>query len=414
MVRSLRSRSLVLLLSSGVLVIGSCSEPSGFLDQGVPQASAGLVAEPPLRMAAIEEGLPPARLAGFINYYAPSSGTPDHELDWIRTETGPLRQIRSTIRRSGAWVRRDVTGGGGSSTEFIHLPTGITVTEVRNAAGQILGYSIRAPRQDAGTSITYAGQPTDVTEERLGERCVNHVVYAGERFRHVACVSADGISLSQHIEDLEGEIWSTSSASATRLTRRAVPSRLMQPPQFDRDAWLGDPGLDESEDRENYTVVLEGERGDVRYLMRRRQGWYAEDVRRSDGSATLWAENHDQGRSVIARLGPGARPEEVAYGTRSFTDFGTRHPEKLDRPGETVLGLSCDWYDVMPNVHDNGRLECRASDEMPLRIQTIWRGSIRDDVVATRFDRRQSATADVLPPETWSSLQAWGAPLPDR
>lgn len=414
MADSVRSSFSVRLLGAGVLAIAGCSEPGSPLDNAGPAASAELVTAPPLRLAPIQDSISPARLAGFIGYYAPGPNTPDHELSWIRTETGPLRRIRSTVRRHGTWVRRDWSDGGRTNTEFIHLPTGITVSEARDAAGQVLVHSIRAPLPDVGEPITYAGRPTAVDHERLGESCEDHVVYSTGQFRRVACVTPDGISLSEHTESADGEVWSTSPAFATRLTRRAVPADGVQPPRFDREAWLGDPTLDVSDGGGNYTVVLEPEQGGVQYLMRRRPGWTAEEKRSGDGSATLSARNPARGRWVVARLGPGARPEAVTYGSLTVSGPDTDVPAKLDRPGETILGLSCDWYDVMPNVHDIGRLECRAPDGMPLRIQTISRGSIRTDAIATRFDRRQSATADVLPPQAWTSPQAWGVPAPDR
>lgn len=409
-----RSNFPVLLFGAGVLVIAGCFEPSGSLDHvGLP-ASAELVADPPLQMVAIHGPISPAELAGFIGYYAPAPNTPDHELTWIRTETGPLRQIQSRIRRDGAWVRRDWTDKGLTNTEVIHLSTGITVSEARDAAGAVGVYSIRAPRPDTGASATYVGRPTGERQERQGEPCEDHVVYAGGQFRRIACVTADGISVSEHTEGANGEAWPTSVAFAARLTRRAVGSDLMQPPSFDRNTWLGNPAANAVGEGENYTVLLEAQQGDIQYLIRRRQGWTGEEIRNRDGSATISAQNRAQGRWVVARLGAGARPEEVTYGSHRTTAPGEGDPVKLERPGETILGLPCTWYDVMPNVHDAGRLECRTANGMPLRIQRIARGSIRIDAVATRVDRRQSATADVLPPQAWSSPQRWGVPAPDR
>lgn len=70
----------------------------------------------------------------------------------------------------------------------------------------------------------------------MGGQCENHVVYSGERFRHVACITSAGISVSEHTEDAGGEIWSTSPAFGTQLTQRAVRADLMQLPWFDLDA----------------------------------------------------------------------------------------------------------------------------------------------------------------------------------
>lgn len=395
------------LLGAGTLAIAGCSGSRGAGER----ASTELVTISALQMAPIQETIQPARLAAFIGYYAPSPNTPDHELSWMRTQTGPLRQIESTIRRHGAAVRRDWIDGGRSNAEFIHLTTGITVLEVRDASGQLLMYSMRAPALGTSRSVTLAVRPTGVDLERLGQPCEKQDVYSGEHFRRVACITWDGISLSEHTEDAEGEIWSTSTASATRLTRRAVPLHLMLPAEFDHGAWLGDPSAD---DGKNYTVLLEAEEGETKYLIRRRQGWTAEEARNRDGSASIWAVNRVLGRSVAAQLGPGARPEALTYDLRASTSPNSERVEKLDRPIEMVLGLGCSWYDVMPNTHDFGRIECRTSDGMPLRIQTLWRGRIRIDAIATRFDRQQSSVADVLPPQAWTSPQAWGVPSSER
>lgn len=410
----MRSNFPVLLFGAGVLVIAGCSEPSGSLDHDGLRASAQLVADPPLQMVSIQDAISPAQLAGFIGYYAPGQNAPDHELRWIRTETGPLREIQSTIRRHGAWVRRDWTDKGLTNTEVIHLSTGITVSEARDAAGAVVMHSIRAPRPDTGASATYVGRPTGERQERQGEPCADHVVYWVGQARRIACVTADGISVSEHTEGANGEAWPTSVAFAARLTRRAIASDLMQPPSFDRNAWLGNPAADAVGEGENYTVLLEAQQGDIQYLMRRRRGWTGEEMRSRDGSATIWAQNRAQGRWVVARLGAGARPEEVTYGSHRTTGPGEGEPVKLERPGETILGLACTWYDVMPNVEDAGRHECRTSNGTPLRIQKIGRGSIRIDAVATRVDRMQSATADVLPPQAWSSPRRWGVPAPGR
>lgn len=413
MAHPLRSSVLGLLSGAGIVIAG-CSEPSGFLDRVGSPEPIELVADPPPQMAAVQDSITPARLAGFIGYYAPSSNTPDHELSWIRTETGPLRQIQSTIRRHGAWVRRDWTDRDLANSEFIHLPTGIMVSEARDAAGQLIFHSIRAPRPDARNSVAFSGLPRGVRQERLGEPCEEHDVYSRAQFRHVACVTADGISVSEHTEGANGDIWSTSPASAARLTRRAIPAALVQPPRFARDAWIEDPTSVASKDGGDYSVLLEPQQGGSQFLMRRRQGWIGEERRNRDGSATISARNPAGGRWVVARLGPDARPEEVTYRSRAIVGPGEGDAERLDQPGETILGQFCSWYNVMPGVEDGGRLECQTSDGMPLRIQTIVRGSISTDAVATRFDRRQFATADLLPPQAWTSPQHWGVPAPHR
>ena len=84
------------------------------------------------------------------------------------------------------------------------------------------------------------------------------------------------------------------------------------------------------------------------------------------------------------------------------------NPVDLGR-NERVLGETCSWFDMMPNVMDAGLHECRTADGIVLKDVRFSRGSSFPSV-ATRLTRRPVALSEILPPRDMMAPRSWGLP----
>jgi len=376
-----------------------------------PTRGGGAVESLPWRLKPHSADMPPAELAGFIGVFAPLPDTPDHVLIWREQETGPLRWVTSTVRRRGPWIRTDTIDGAVTGSRYLHVPTGVVVSAGRNQDGPVRYFEIRASeRARANSDIEYPGSVTGEAGAFSGESCRWWEVYRGlsdgqPTFRRQACVTGDGIEVGSRTLGRDGEAWPSSSASATGLIRRPVERDEVQPVLPHRDVWLGEAlAAPARSSTGNFAVLLATPDGARKMVIRRRGSWRGVQERNQNGSMSFSA-HAEGGLAVAAVIGPDGQPTSLAY--RQQPNTGQQAPAPVDAPGETVLGLSCGWWDVAPGVSDGGRQECRTRDGLPLKVRIYNRFGFTE-LVAVRLDRNPGSVEDVMPPAPLLDLANWG------
>ena len=346
----------------------------------------------------------PARLAGLIDLYAPQPKGKDYELR-LAGYRGEAVRAEYIVRRRSDWIRVERKEGGQAGVQLIHLPTGVIVE--REGAGTTGAeyLNIRAPDRSPTPGIDYTSKPTKRTWKVAGQKCRIWEVYRGVEngyttFTRLGCLTRDGIELAR---------WTTGRTGADlgeRVTgfylyRGKIKDIEFTPTAATLDAsrWLSPPPAGTSDE-----VVLKAEGSAGAVTLRRRGGWTFSETVNADGSRDMFGDDGAR-LTVSARVGPTGAPE--SYIARRGEPPEPLPVVRLEEPPQTVLGLTCDWYDAMPYAADVGRQECRTSDGLVVIIRKVTRGQTTT-LTAVSIDRRPLANADLLPPAWLLDLTRWG------
>ena len=362
-----------------------------------------------LGAAAPAATLSPGRLAGFTDQFTPRPKGPDYELR-MAAYRGETLRTELVIRRHGDWTRVERREGGGLRVQRIHGPTGVIVERDDSAGAATGSLSIRAPDGAPSPGIDYESRKTKRKWKAAGQKCDIWEVYRGAdqgytTFTRLGCITRDGIEVAR---------WTTGRTGADlgeRMTgfylwRGKVPEADVRPPAaaLDLPGWLGAEKAPAAGAPADYEVVLKAAGVADTVTIRRHGAWTSTETANADGSRDLFSDR-DDGVTVSARIGVSGAPESY---TARRGPKPTAAPEvRLPQPAQTVLGLTCEWFDAMPYAADAGRHECRTADGMVLVIRKFSRGEA-ETLTATTVSRRPLATADLLPPSWLLDLTRWG------
>jgi hypothetical protein len=359
--------------------------------------------------AAPAEPAAPGRLAGVTDVFAPRPRTPDYELH-MASYRGEALQARLLIRRHGDWIRVERQESDRSRIQQIHAPTGVIIDRYGSPAADIGGLSIRAPESAPTPGIDYASRKTGRTWKVAGQRCQIWEVYRGldrgyTTFTRLGCVTRDGIELARWTTGRTGDLLGERMTGFYLIRRRMAQVDVGPPgPMLDVAAWLSGTTGSGSDASNAYEVVLKAEGSPNAMTIRRSGGSTFTETVNADGARDMFIDRGD-GVTVSARIGPTGAPE--SYTIRRQPRPDAPREVRLPEPARTVFGQSCDWIDVMPDVADAGRHECRTGDGVILAIRKLSRGG-DTQLVATSVSRRALATAELLPPAWLLDLKRWG------
>jgi len=76
---------------------------------------------------------------------------------------------------------------------------------------------------------------------------------------------------------------------------------------------------------------------------------------------------------------------------------------------ETILGETCEWFDLMPGVQDAGNRQCLTPDGLPLKLD-ISGMNLAFPYTATSFHRRPVDLSEMRLPAAAFSLEEWRLP----
>ncbi|MDH2380398.1 hypothetical protein [Bradyrhizobium sp. CER78] len=272
--------------------------------------------------------------------------------------------------------------------------------------------------------IEYAPRNIGERQIHLGESCT---VWEVSRSRPssisrdsgtiaLSCVTDDGIELSQKLLGPSKDV--IFSAEATRIERRPVSPEEVQPPAsaFALD-WPGRDTLPPiPPEKPDHEVVMQEalppeKLGAIRIVRRHGPWQFTEEtagklrtIRVISDHARTWFEYASDAsgapkRLIINRYTP--PPEEQAQ-VRAL-----RPQPKRDGGTDTVLGETCSWFNMTPEIFDNNTQSCLTEDGISLKEQYLSRSSHRA-WTAIRVVRRPIAIDEIkLAPELLSP-QLWG------
>lgn len=357
-----------------------------------------------LAAAAPPARLEPARLAGFVDLFAPQAKGKDYELR-MAAYRGDVIRTEYITRRRGDWVRVERKEDGRTLTQQVHLPTGMVVERSDAPAGGVETFSLRAPDPDATPNIDYASKPTKRSWKAAGQKCRIWEVYRGVEagyttFTRLGCVTRDGIEVAR---------WTTGRTGADigervvgyYLYRGTIKDVEIQPSaaSLDTARWFPEPSAASSDE-----VVLKAEDTSETLTIRRRGARTYSETVNADGSRNIFVDGGG-GATVSASVGADGAPR--SYIARRGQAPVALPVVKLDRPAETVLGLACDWYDAMPYVADAERHECRTSDGLVMIVRMSAEGR-QTTFRAAALSRRALSNVELLPPAWLLDLSRWG------
>jgi len=288
----------------------------------------------------------------------------------------------------------------------------------RQADGQItlLELLLRDRKPDAAK--TEAPQALAEVSTIAGERCTWRETASKSPSpgtfiaREQTCVTDDGIVIETRLlAPNDVPIYHTRLAS---LDRRAIAPAEIDPPSeiLTAEFWLR-PTRSHNPDpsQPDFDIALETISGSTIRLLRH-YPWYYREQRDRDGSlrVKIWNKLEAQGISYrqaggYRRLTAG-RPADD--GAASFKFDETTGKISLGKV-ETVLGESCEWFDLMPGIQDAGNRQCLTHDGLPLKLD-ISGMNLALPYIATSLRRRAVALSEMRLPAEAFSLDEWGLP----
>jgi hypothetical protein len=389
-----------------------------FVAKSIAAAVAGLGLVVPCAAVRADPPIPPGRLASLTNIFLPDpKGGPDFVATFkVKRGWGPPGDDDEIVTRARDWVRLDNREIGRASTDYVALDHLTHVGLGRDATGRYASLQIDGPGRQVAPGIDYDSVRTGAVETALGETCEIWDVYRQPKdrfntgFRHLSCVTADGVELWRRTTSKFGVM---SSAVATGITRRPVSRAEVAPPAdlLDLKVWGLDEGPASPANGPDYEVTLASEgMSTPRPATLRRHGlWRYEDLPHLNGSRMVFSRRLDGAWSLSVTTDPAGQPAMLMLQHRPSQEGSAVEPVAIGRPPETVLGEPCAWVNTTPGVTDYGRDECRTRDGVPLRIVITQRGS-GYGFIATQVRRGPLKLAQVLPAPNLLDGGLWGLP----
>jgi hypothetical protein len=320
------------------------------------------------------------------------------------------------VTHHGHWTRIDRTQGLSHTSEFYSVASGARMT----VSGQ---RSITLERKIGSTpNIDLEARNTGERQTYLGESCTvwdqwrtRQPAY-GSNVSHLSCITDDGITLWEktlHGNDV------LSSVEASRIERRPIAPEEVQAPRalLTLDWWDTDLPSFDSPSTPDHEAVMElsgassGSAKSIRTI-RRLGPWQFLDE--TVGSRRWILITHDSHQMQLQYISdPSGAPTRLAIirpdiisasSTRKLVSKMT----ELNR-SETILGESCRWFNMMPDVVDAGRQSCLTSDRIVLKEVLSGRPMIGEkEWTAVRLTRRPIRLDEIKPPTELLDLHLWG------
>ena len=354
--------------------------------------------------------------------FEPRADAPDHVVTMMGTDGVQTVQSRIVTHR-GEWTRVETEQDGRRRTQYFK----------RNEATTVRIYHGRADEYFLITVILgperlslWDYEPTRTTERKtlLGESCT---VWEVLRPRHpsgvllkltrLSCVTDDGVELWYQVAS-GSHLYS--SAEAIRIERRAVSLADAQPPRnlLALDWWSEPPSAAEAGSPE-FEVVMHSSGDDsaprATRVVRQRGGWrYTEDMAGGSTRGRLTINNAARGLGLRLEIDGTSAPKQLLL-SRAPSPDPARSVVRMMTPQaqgkrESVLGETCEWFDMTPGMADAGRAACRTRDGISLK-ETSWSRSLPNTTFsAVQFVRRPVALSEVMPPASVLDPKTWGLP----
>ncbi|MBB3655592.1 hypothetical protein FHX15_000791 [Rhizobium sp. BK650] len=321
-----------------------------------------------------------------------------------------------TMTHRGGMFLSETLRDGRISVGFGADRNGPVLRWSRQADGQITFLELLLRDRKLDATKTEALQPLAEVSIIAGERCTWRQTASKSPSpgtfiaREQNCITDDGIVIETRLLAANDvPIYRTRLAS---LDRRTVAPSEIEPPSeiLTQEFWLRPiRDHDANPSQPDFDITLETVGGSTIRLLRH-YPWHYREQRDRGGSLriTIWNKLEAQGISYqqeggYRRLTAG-RPADD--GSAPFKFDETTGKVSLGKT-ETILGETCEWFDLMPGVHDVGNSECLTGDGLPLKLD-ISGMNLAFPYTATSFRRRPVALSEMRLPAEAFSLKEWG------
>ncbi len=288
----------------------------------------------------------------------------------------------------------------------------------RQADGEItyLELLLRARKPDIAKAD--APQPLAEVSSIAGEGCtwsetVSRPPSPGTFIsREQNCATKDGIVIETRLlTPNDVPIYHTRLVSLQR--RDVAPAEVLPPLEIlTPEYWLRPTRSSNADPSQpDFDITLESPGGATIRLLRH-YPWHYREQRHGDGSVSIkiWNKREDRGVSYQQADGyrrlTAARPADDGSPSLKVDEATGR--TSLDK-SETILGETCQWFDLMPGVQDAGNRQCLTPDGLPLKLDTSGM-NLAFPYTATSFRRRPVDLSEMRLPAAAFSLDESGLP----
>jgi hypothetical protein len=337
--------------------------------------------------------------------------------DYIVTMTEKSRDrddASRTVTHHGHLTRIDRSQGAFHSTDYYSTSGGrITVSGQSSITLE--------SRTDSGLGVNGEPRNTGERQTHLGESCTVWDVWRtrqpmyGSNVSHLSCITDDGITLWEktlHGSDV------LSSVEASYIERRPVSPEEVQIPRelLTLDWWdAALPSFDgpSTPDHETVMEMSDAPVNDAKSVRttRRLGPWQFEDE--TVGSRRWILITHDSRRMQLQYSSDqSGTPRYLTIRRAGPTSDSSTHKlvsETTDlNRSEAILGETCRWLNMMPDVVDAGRSACLTSDGIALKevISGYWMKT--QTWSAVRMTRRPIGLDEIKPPAELLDPRTWG------
>lgn len=287
----------------------------------------------------------------------------------------------------------------------------------RAADGQITALELPTPRQKSDTDggeTRLLGTTSIVAGENCRWREAVSKLFEQFKSREQTCLTEDGIIIERKL--LGSDDFEMYHSRMTSLDRGTISPADMRPPadMLTADFWLrplrdhpADPSL------ADFEITLESPRKSRIRLLRHYPWNYREE--RDDAidalRVTIWNELESQGIDYLQnhddRYLRASRLQH--HGPDMAFDLTTG--KVSEGKTDTVLGETCEWFDLLPDVSDASKHRCLTQDGLVLKEENSRR-NFGGSYTATSFLRRPVALSEMRLPQQAFSPGEWGLPTP--
>jgi hypothetical protein len=323
-----------------------------------------------------------------------SKWTVMHHGDWSRARPDPDRDAHTEyLATNGSFSMI------ASSTSILLLPT-LNDDQVRDDK----------PR-DTGERQAHLGETCAVWE--IGSSRSAKVGMAA--LTRLSCITDDGIELWQKRTYGNGAY----SREATRIERRPVSvDDSAPPPRLALNWWDKYAPPSVASDIPDIEVIMalpaQDHRSATAIRTYRRSGqWQRIDetlgarrlveIRHQASPFRFVFSTDKYGRTTELQIAAPDKPDDLSAVARSTVGV---QPKSLDRK-ETVLGESCDWFDLTPDVTDKSTAACLARDRIVLKQRDSSKGMEMREWTAVSVKRRPVTPDEMKPPAELLDPQTW-------
>lgn len=265
---------------------------------------------------------------------------------------------------------------------------------------------------------------TGKTETHAGERCDVREVQRRDpdnrnpALQWLSCLTADGIEIATKVF-LNGSL--LPPTTLVKLERRSVPAGEVELPAnlLDVAQWLhfdDQPAQAATAAKRLPDFAMHMQWNGAVRVLRRHDPWIYNETSYPDGRRKLSIRNARTGQELFFGAAKGGAFERILLCQKcrpgDLMSIVLGHdiiPKSIGRT-DSVLGETCDWFDMAPGIADADLSQCLTRDGIPLKIDSGGAWTPQEKFVADEIQRRDLKPDEILPPSDVLTRSNWDIP----